>query len=373
MLLGSLLDVGVPPEVLYEAWNALDIDNYEVEIFETKKSGMRALRCRVHTEEKQGPRTWKAYESILKKAKLKDSIRKDAIQLCSRLFEIEGSIHGMALQKLHLHEMGGTDLLIDVVGTLAAVDYLSPASIAASAVNTGKGFITFSHGKVPVPAPATSSILSGVPIFQNEISGELTTPTGALLVKHLAKSFGDLPLMKVEKIGIGAGEREIPHHPNVLRIFSGSAVRASADEDQIYMAESNVDDSNPQILAYFMEKAFESGALDVFFTPIVMKKNRPAVRVSMLVPQAQLQTMVHLLFSETTAIGLRYWKVEREKLERRWKPIRFRQQEIRIKESLLDGTVLNYQPEYEDCKRAASTLGLPVKEVMAGAIAEYLK
>jgi len=373
MLLGSLLDVGVPPEVLYEAWNALDIDNYEVEIFETKKSDMRALRCRVHTEEKQGPRTWKAYESILKKAKLKDSVRKNALQLCSTLFEIEGAIHGMPLQKLHLHEMGGTDLLIDVVGTLAAVDHLAPSIITASAVNTGKGFITFSHGKVPVPAPATSRILTGVPVFQNEISGELTTPTGALLVKHLAKSFGDLPLMKVEKIGVGAGEREIPHHPNVMRIFLGTSVKGDADDDHIYMAESNVDDSNPQILAYFMEKAFENGALDVFFTPIVMKKNRPAVRVSMLVPQAQLQTVVRLLFSETTAIGLRYWKVEREKLERRWKPIKFRKQEIRIKESLLDGNVLNYQPEYEDCKRAAAALGLPVKEVMAGAIATYLK
>src|SRR5262249_43456897 len=151
-----------------------------VEIFETKKSDMRALRCRVHTEEKQGPRTWKAYESLLKKAKLKDSVRKNALQLCSTLFEIEGAIHGMPLQKLHLHEMGGTDLLIDVVGTLAAVDHLGPSIITASAVNTGKGFITFSHGKVPVPAPATSRILTGVPVFQNEISGELTTPTGAL-------------------------------------------------------------------------------------------------------------------------------------------------------------------------------------------------
>ncbi len=369
MLLGALLDCGVPPEILSEAWSALEIDNYRIEITETSRSGMRALRCRIETQEEKGIRSWKAYESLLRTATLPDPIKNQTLKLVRRLFEIEAEAHGVSIGKLHLHEMGGTDLLLDVVGTLSAVDYLQPAIVCASPVNTGRGFISFSHGRYPVPAPAVAKLLEGIPVFQNEVEGELATPTGALLVRHMAQSYGPLPSLRLEMTGTGAGDREIPGHPNVLRIFIGTAT--SADED-IYMVETNIDDSSPQILAHFMERAFEEGALDVFFTPITMKKNRPAVRLTLLMPGSLRAKLVELLFAETTAIGLRYWKVDRTKLERRWKKVRVQNNEIRIKESYLDGRLYNHQPEFEDCKRAAARLKLPIKQIMAAAIHQYL-
>ncbi len=369
MLLGALLDAGVPAEVLSETWTALGIDNYEVEIFQTQKSGMNALRCRVSAQEAKGPKTWKEYKSLLENANLPDQIRGQAISLIKRLFEIEASIHGSSLQKLHLHEMGGTDLLLDVTGTLSALDYLKPALIKSSPVNTGRGFLTFSHGRFPIPAPATTKLLEGIPVFQNEVEGELTTPTGALLISTIARSFGEMPGMKLEKTGVGAGEMEIAGHPNVLRIFLGTGM---SPEEEIYIVETNLDDSSPQVLAYFMEKAFEQGALDVFFTPIFMKKNRPAVRLTLLTPAGLLESLLKLLFSETTAIGLRYWKVDRKTLDRRWSKIHLGKEEIRIKESYLNGNLANYQPEYEDCKKVAEKTKRPVKEVIAQAIHKYL-
>jgi len=369
MFLGALLDAGVPVEVLSEAWTALGIDNYEVEIFQTQKSGMNALRCRISTQEAKGPKTWKEYLSLLENSKLPDKIRMQTISLMKRLFEIEASIHGSSLQKLHLHEMGGTDLLLDVTGTLSALEYLQPALVKSSPVNTGRGFLTFSHGRFPIPAPATTKLLEGIPVFQNEVEGELTTPTGALLISSIARSFGEMPGMKLENTGVGAGEMEIAGHPNVLRIFVGTGITS---REEIYIVETNLDDSSPQILAYFMEKALEQGALDVFFTPIFMKKNRPAVRLTLLTPADLLESLSKLLFLETTAIGLRYWKVDRKALDRRWSKIRLGKLEIRIKESYLNGTLANYQPEYEDCKKVAKKLNSPVKEVIAQAIHKYL-
>ena len=371
MFLGALLDIGVPVEVLYEAWNSLGLENYQVEISETKRSKIRALRCRVVTEEKKGPQTWKQYQTILNRSKLEEPIRKTALDLCKRLFEIEAVIHGQLLQNLHLHEMGGTDLLIDVVGTLAAIDHLKPARIYASPVNTGRGFVTFSHGRLPVPPPAASKLLEGASVFQNEVEGELTTPTGALLLTHLAQSYGPLPPMTLQRTGVGAGEKDISGHPNILRLFLGNA--SLAGEEDIFLLETNIDDANPQILAYFMEKALAKGVLDVFFTPVFMKKNRPATRITLLAPASLMDAIVHLLFSETTAIGLRYWKVDRKKLERRWRNLRIGRMSIRVKESYVDGIVYNYQPEYEDCKKVAEKLNRPIKEVYAQAIHEYLK
>jgi hypothetical protein len=214
--------------------------------------------------------------------------------------------------------------------------------------------------------------LEGVPIFQDDREGELTTPTGALLLTHLTKEFGPMPQMRLRKTGVGAGEKEFRDRPNVLRIFVGTANAVAVEED-IYLLETNVDDSNPQVLAYFMEKAFEKGALDVFFTPIFMKKNRPGTRLTVLSPDSLMETIVHLLFSETTAIGLRYWKVDRRKLDRRWKDLRIGRYPVRIKESYIDGTLYNYQPEYEDCKKIAEKSHRPIKEVIAQAIHEYLK
>jgi uncharacterized protein (TIGR00299 family) protein len=371
MLLGAFLDLNVPVEILNEAWKKLGLSNFEVEIFETKKSGLRALQCRVKTTESKGPRTWNEYRKLLMSSGLEPALRDQALALCRRLFEVEAQFHHTSLEKLHLHEMGGTDLLLDVVGSLAAVRHLQPVVIFASPVNTGKGFVDFSHGKYPIPAPATSKLLEGVPIFQNEVDGELTTPTGALLLTHLTRKFGELPPMILESVGIGAGERDTGKHPNVLRIFKGS-MPESQDTEEIYMVESNIDDSSPQILAHFMEQAFEKGALDVFFTPVFMKKNRPASRLTLLSSESNLRTICRLVFSETTAIGLRYWRVGRQKLQRRWTKVKIDGTEVRIKEGFLEGTLYNYQPEYEDCKTVAEKLKKPVKEIMARAIQVYL-
>jgi len=333
---------------------------------------MRALQCQVRVEEKKGPRTWKEYQTRIKKSGLKPAIRTGALELCRKIFEIEAAIHKSSLPKMHLHEMGGTDLLIDVVGTLAAVDFLKPDSICASSINTGKGFVRFSHGKYPVPTPVATHLLVGKPVFQNEVEGELITPTGALLITHLAQSYGEMPAMVLESVGVGAGEREVPHHPNVVRLFLGTQSGTSAAGEDVILLESNIDDSNPQLLAHFLERAFDQGALDVFFTPIFMKKNRPAIRLSVLAPSSSREKLADLLFSETTAIGLRYWKVDREKLERRWKEVKVEDYTIRIKESYRNGTLYTYQPEYEDCRTVAAMLGRPLKEILSRAIHAYL-
>ena len=231
----------------------------------------------------------------------------------------------------------------------------------------------FSHGTLPVPAPATTKLLEGVPVFQNEVEGELATPTGALLLTHLAKRFGPLPAMTLKRTGIGAGGREVVGRPNVLRMLLGTTAETTASEDDIFMVESNIDDSNPQILAYFMEKAFENGALDVFFTPVFMKKNRPGVRVSILSVRSTLEKIAELLFVETTAIGLRFWPVERRTLDRRWKEVLVGKHVVRIKESHREGKVYNYQPEYEDCRKIAEKTGRSIKAILAEAIHSYLK
>ena len=371
MLLGAFLDLGVPVEVLNEAWSALGISNYEIEIFETQKSGMRALQCRVRTEEQKGPRSWKEYQKVLNSSQLPAGMRKNALALCRRLLELEARIHGTTLARAHLHEIGGSDLMIDVIGTLASVEYLKPSRILSSAVNIGRGFVSFSHGKLPVPAPATAALLEGVPVFQNEVEGELTTPTGALLLTHIVQGYGPIPTMTLLKTAAGAGEREIPGRPNILRMMLGSVAAQDSEED-IWLAETNIDDSNPQILAYFMEKAFEKSALDVFFTPVFMKKNRPGVRLSILATRDSLQEIIDLLFAETTAIGLRYWKVERQRLDRRWKDVKLGRWNVRIKESYREGKLYNYQPEYEDCRAVAEKTGKPVKEIIAEAIHRYL-
>jgi pyridinium-3,5-bisthiocarboxylic acid mononucleotide nickel chelatase len=373
MLLGAFLDAGVPVEVLSQTWDALNVENYQVEVFQTQKSGLKALQCRVIAQEAKGPKSWKDYSKLLENSDLPAQIKKQALALVKELFEIEANLHGSSLQRLRLHEMGGTDLLLDVTGCLSAINYLRPDIIRCSPVNTGRGFLTFSHGRFPVPAPATTKLLEGLPVFQNEVEGELTTPTGALLIRHLASSFGEMPQMKLIKTGIGAGEREIPGHPNVLRMFVGSGEGQEAlDQEDIFLVETNLDDSSPQILAYFMEKAFDEGALDVFFTPVFMKKNRPAVRLTMLVAASLLEKAFNLLFAETTAIGLRYWKVDRKTLDRRWSSVWVDKHEIRIKESYLNGELANYQPEFEDCKKVAVKLKRPIKYVMAQAIHQYL-
>jgi pyridinium-3,5-bisthiocarboxylic acid mononucleotide nickel chelatase len=370
MLLGAFLDAGVPVEVLSQTWDALKVENYQVEVFQTQKSGLKALQCRVIAQEEKGPKSWKDYSTLLERSNLPAQIKQQTLALVKELFEIEASLHGSTLQQLHLHEMGGTDLLLDVTGCLSAIDYLQPAIIRCSPVNTGRGFLTFSHGRFPVPAPATTKLLEGIPVFQNEVEGELTTPTGALLVRHMAGSFGEMPEMKLIKTGIGAGEREIPGHPNVLRMFVGTGHENS--EEEIFLVETNLDDSTPQVLAYFMERAFAEGALDVFFTPVFMKKNRPAVRLTMLITASRMENALNLLFSETTAIGLRYWKVDRKTLDRNWSTVQVGKQEIRIKESYLNGELANYQPEFEDCKKAAGKLKRPIKDIMAQAIHQYL-
>jgi uncharacterized protein (TIGR00299 family) protein len=370
MLLGALLDLEVPVEILGRAWSALRIHNYQVEVSHVRRAGLKALRCRVQTDESRGPRTWKDYEKALRNSRLKPALRTDALRLCRRLFEVEAEFHGTSLNRMHLHEMGGTDLLIDVVGVLAGVDYLQPDVILSSPVNTGKGTIRFSHGAYPVPAPATARLLEGVPIFQNEVEGELTTPTGALLLTHFCKAHGPLPEMRLQAIGLGAGERDTVPHPNVVRLFWGKG--AGQTGESVLLLQTNIDDCSPQLLGGFLEQAMAGGALDVDFAPIHMKKNRPAVRISILCQESLLEPLSEILFSQTTAIGLRYWKVNRRTLCRREKVVHVGKHSVRIKESYDEQGVRNYQPEYEDCKAASAKTGKPVKRIMAEAIAAYL-
>jgi len=255
------------------------------------------------------------------------------------------------------------DTIVDVVGALVALEILDVEQVFSSPLNVGSGFVEFSHGKFPVPAPATAEILKGVPVYSTDTTGELVTPTGAAIIAEVAGSFGDMPMLTTQAVGYGAGERD-REQPNVLRVFIGDlASNDDPERDTVSVIETNIDDMNPQFYESVFEKLFANGALDVFMTNIMMKKSRPAIQLTVLCTPEKEPQLTQLIFEETTTIGLRIRQEARRKLQREVREIETEFGKIKFKVSLLDGKILNHSPEYEDCKKIALAHGLSVKEV----------
>lgn len=290
--------------------------------------------------------------------------------LFHRLGEAEARVHGVPLEQVHLHEVGALDSIVDIVGTVFALEMLRPDRIVSSPLNVGSGSVRSAHGLFPVPAPATMRLLEGAPIYSGPQRAELVTPTGALLVTSYATEFGAIPPMRVERVGYGAGARDFPGSPNVLRVLLGEA-DAAAPARTVTVIEAEIDDMNPQIFGLLMDRLLELGALDVFYTAIQMKKNRPGTLLSVVAPAAARERLTAAIFRETTTIGVRYREMQRECLDRETRTVETPLGVVRFKIARRGGDVLNVSPEFDDCVRLAAEHGRPVKEIQAMALKAF--
>lgn len=365
MLLGALVDAGVPLERLQEELGKLGLGT-EITLRAEKvmRGGMSALKVHVDTADDSISRNWKQIKDLLEKSGLDDDVKAGALRAFERLARCEAEIHNIPVEKVHFHELSGADAIADIAGAFIGMKILGAARVVASAVNVGSGTVMCRHGVLPVPAPATAALLRGAPVF-SQFDGELTTPTGALLLTEFASEFGAMPEMVVETIGCGAGGRETAH-PNVLRVFTGRAAASGLVAKSQPLAElhADLDDMNPEIVPFFMERALERGALDVFAQPGVMKKGRPGIALRVLCAPERVDDMLKLFFEETTTLGVRIVRAERVCLERFYKTVDTEYGAVRVKIGALGDKIMNVKPEYEECAHAARAAGVSVARVM---------
>jgi pyridinium-3,5-bisthiocarboxylic acid mononucleotide nickel chelatase len=312
---------------------------------------------------------------IISAAAISEPAKKNAIAIFEALGTAEGKIHNMPAEEVHFHEVGAVDAMVDIVCAAAGAEALGVDEIVCSALNVGGGTIQCAHGTFPVPAPATVELLKNAPVYSSGIQAELVTPTGAAIVKTLASRFAAFPQMKIEKSGYGAGSRDFASFPNVTRLVIGEAtvtVTAETASETIAVLEANVDDLNPQVFGYVMDRLLAEGALDAFGMPVQMKKNRPGTLLTVLCKPEDTAKLTQIIFAETTTLGVRWREEVRQALARRWENVRTQWGEVRIKIASMNGTITNYAPEYEDCRRIASERHVPLKAVIGEAVEAYL-
>jgi hypothetical protein len=280
-------------------------------------------------------------------------------------------VHRVSIDEVLLHEVGSLDSIIDIVGAVFAIEWFNPDVIVSSPLNVGSGTVKTAHGVFPVPAPATAKLLAGVPIYSSGVESELVTPTGALLITEFAARFGPIPAMRVDRVGYGAGDRELPGAPNVLRVLVGRAGDVAEPAERVLVLECEIDDMNPQIFGVVMEQLYAAGALEVYYTPVQMKKNRPGTLLTVIGAPGQREPLSSIVFRETTTIGLRYQEMDRECLERESQQLDTPLGLVRFKVARRQGEVVNAAPEFDDCARLAAERGLSIKEVQAIATRAY--
>jgi pyridinium-3,5-bisthiocarboxylic acid mononucleotide nickel chelatase len=375
MMIGALLDLGVAFEELKHKLALLPLKGYELSADKCNRSGIQATKFNVHVDHSHHHRTFADIRKMIEASGLSAWVQEKSIAAFRRLAEAEGKVHGQPPDKVHFHEVGAVDSIIDIVGTMIAVESLLPVRIISAPVNVGQGTLECQHGIYPVPGPAAQELLKGIPIFSNAVTGELTTPTGATLIATLAEKFGACPEMKIRMSGYGAGTRQTPGNANVLRVTLGApdAGEVVSPEEQVAVIDATIDDMSPQIYGYFQEKALAAGALDVYATAIQMKKNRPAWKVTCVCAIPDLDRLAGLIFRETTTIGIRYTIAQRRTLRRQFTQVQTSFGAVSMKVSLLDGQPVNFVPEFEDCRRLATEKGVALKEIQAAAIHAYLQ
>jgi hypothetical protein len=368
MALGALLDAGLDFEELREHLGRLPLEPYEIDVDERQSGGLRATKVTVRAESTALVRTYSSIRMLLDDAPLPAEAKATAQRIFRRLAEVEARIHRKEVELVTFHEVGGIDSIVDIVGTALALHLLGIERVFASPVPTGSGMVRTEHGLLPLPAPAVAELLRGAPMYSRGISVELVTPTGAAILAATAEGFGDLPLMEVESVGYGAGSHEL-EFPNVVRVFVGTeAERRSAEPEdaggtgEVVLA-TNVDDLNPEMYGYVLERLLEGGAQDAWLTPIVMKKGRPAVTVSVLCAGPAAPALRRILFRETGTLGVRSTPVTKVALEREWLKVETSAGTVAVKIGLLDGHPVTVAPEYEDCARAAREAGVPARDV----------
>ncbi|MGC0772499.1 MAG: nickel pincer cofactor biosynthesis protein LarC, partial [Candidatus Acidiferrum sp.] len=388
MTLGALVDAGCAVEQLRSELRGLQVPGWDLTAEKVWKNGMAATYVKVKTEDQSTHRTLNTILEILQKSKLAQAVRERATAIFQKLGEAEACVHDVPLEKIHFHEVGAVDAIVDIVGACIGFEALGIEKFACSALNVGSGTAKMAHGVLPVPAPATARMLTGKPTYSNGVQRELVTPTGAAIVATLCDSFGPQPPMSVSAIGYGAGTADLEGQPNVLRIMVGEEVSATRGEEkgalagvpgllgfdeEIAVIEANLDDMNPQIYGYFLEKALGAGALDVYTTPVQMKKNRPGTLLTVLCKPQDTNALMSLIFAETTTFGVRTYRAQRRVLPREWVNVATDYGDVRIKVSRVNGRILHVAPEFEDCRKLAEEKKVPLQRVIAEAIRSYEK
>jgi len=361
MVLGALLDAGLELDALKEALAGLRISGYEIKARKVKRRGIVGTLVDVRASKGEMERTLSDILEIIGESDLPEDVKERAGAVFTRLAEAEARVHGVSVEEVHFHEVGGLDAIVDVVGSVVGLRLLGVEEVYSSPLHLGRGFVECAHGLLPVPAPATLELVKGVPVYGWDIEVELVTPTGAAIITALAKSFGPLPSVRVERIGYGAGHRELPI-PNLLRLVIASAP-GEFEEDTVVLLETNIDDMNPEFYEHVMDRLFQRGALDVFLTPIQMKRTRPAVMLSVIVGKKEVDEALRVIFEETTTLGVRMQEVRRRKLARESIVVETRYGPIAVKVASLGSAVKNISPEYEECRRIAEQQGIPLKVV----------
>jgi len=373
MTLGALVDAGCPLEQLREGLAGLRLAGWEISAEKVWKNGMSATWVRVKAEDQQKHRSLSTILEMIEKSGLGKPVRERAAAIFQRLGEAEAKVHDAPIEKIHFHEVGAIDAIVDIVGASIGFAALGIERFACSPLNVGSGTVKTAHGLLPVPAPATAELLRGKPTYSRGVERELVTPTGAAIVATLCAEFGEQPRMKTSAIGYGAGTIDLPGQPNVVRLLVGEAAEAGQgmETEEIAVIETNLDDMNPQIYGYVLEKALAAGALDVYTTPVQMKKNRPGTLLTLLCRPEGVDALMKLLFAETTTLGARTYRAERRCLAREWVSVRTDFGEVRIKVSRANGKILHAAPEYEDCRKLAAERGVPLQRVIAEALRAY--
>jgi pyridinium-3,5-bisthiocarboxylic acid mononucleotide nickel chelatase len=375
MTLGALVDAGCAVEHLRAELRGLQVPGWDLTAEKVWKNGMAATYVKVVTEDQSKHRSLGAILEILEKSQLSKGVRERAGAIFRKLGEAEARVHDVPVEKIHFHEVGAVDAIVDIVGACIGFEALGIEKFACSPLNVGGGTAKMAHGVLPVPAPATATLLQGMPTYSNGVQKELVTPTGAAIVATLCDSFGPQPAMSVSAIGYGAGTADLEGQPNVVRIMVGETAEKSVAgfDEEIAVVEANLDDMNPQIYGYFLEKALGAGALDVYTTPVQMKKNRPGTLLTVLCKPQDTNALMSLIFAETTTFGVRTYRAQRRVLPREWVNVGTEFGEVRIKVSRVNGRILHVAPEFEDCRKLAEEKDVPLHRVIASALRSYEK
>jgi uncharacterized protein (TIGR00299 family) protein len=362
MILGSMIDAGLSPQRLREELRKVSIPGVRLNVRKVLKGGISATQVIVTgRKEEKSHRNLKEMLKIVQSSHLDFEIKKKSREVFERIASVEAKIHEKPAEKIHFHELGGFDSIVDIVGSLWGFRQMEIDKLYVSKVNVGSGSVECEHGILPVPAPATLALMKGKPIYSSGVERELLTPTGAALLTSLGSHFGQMPPMKVEKIGYGAGRTELPD-PNVLRLIIGTPARISGQE-RVAVVQTNIDDMNPQFYEYVMERLLEMEVQEVYLTPIFMKKNRPATLLTVICPSERLPSITEFLLKETTTLGLRWHEEERSRADREMVTLQTKYGRVRFKLARWEGRMVNFSPEYEDCKRLALKKRVPLKEV----------
>ncbi len=385
MILGGLIALGVDKDGLIQGLQRLSTAELALEIETVDRSGISATHVNVVVSDEQLHRHLSDIEKIISDSTLSDLVKKRSITIFTRLAEAEAKVHGIEIQEVHFHEVGAMDAIIDVVGSCIGFEVLGVERFVCSKIHVGSGFVQMAHGKYPVPPPAVAELLKGFPIYSSEVNGELITPTGAAIITSLCDSYGVLPEMIVQQTGYGAGSREYEAFPNTLRLMLGEMDNADArtsarkirpnvapqSVENLILLETNIDDSSPQVLGFVMERSLAIGALDCWFTPIQMKKNRPATLLSILCSAETREAIMELLYSETTTLGIRSVNIERSSLQRETLVVKTEYGMVDIKVARYGDKIVNVMPEYEHVHKLATENNIPFRIVHAAALAAF--